>query len=157
MTIQSRATSLAFQADAVDAFLAYARIYFASTERLTEIFLMTSRGAFDDCAAATNASATSAGPTASAAHVALRQAMVDRTLTFSRDVYETMTRTHLEAAKLFADRIAVHGVHLPSSAFAFHDHWNDAFSMFVRGITDLSETTGSLMAQPTVAAQRKAA
>jgi hypothetical protein len=98
MTPRPDANTTAIEANAIDAFLAFARTYLTSTERLTDNVPSPAPSAPDERVAAPPR--------------ALNRSMLKRTLTYTRDTTcEIVSRAHREAAELVARQIFCRAFH----------------------------------------------
>ncbi|NMG74310.1 phasin family protein [Aromatoleum diolicum] len=145
--------NIAAQTHAVDAFLDLARIYLASTERLSELALSAARTTLDDCASATQAASRMINSRdLSALNEVLGQPVFERTLAYSRNAMEIITQGQQEAAQVLSQKFPLAGVGFPVTA-----DWNAALEMFTRGVRELSAATAANVTAATDAGSKFAA
>ncbi len=132
---------LASQTVAIDAFLAVARIYMTSTERLSELALATVRNNFEDCISASATAGVSGDLNAFSA--AFGEPVLGRTIACSRASFEIVTQAHQKAAQRLTQELAPPWVHLPMS-----EDWTAGVARFTGGLRELS---GNISANVTAA------
>ncbi|NMF87242.1 phasin family protein [Aromatoleum petrolei] len=121
-------------ANTVDAFMASSRVYLDCTEHLTCSTFAVSRAAFEECVAATKAAASGKPSVDPAAlPLALGQSLLEKSLAYAKDSYETVAAAQVEAARLLGNQLAVPAMALPTP-----EAWKGAFSLFERTLRDLS-------------------
>lgn len=152
MTTKSNSNSFEAQTATLDAFMALARISFASTERLSGLTLAAARKTVEDCvSAAKAASAISGGQGLDAVQSGFGQAMFERGLSYSREAYEVVAGAQQEAAQLLGQKFALPGIRFPGS-----ENMNEAFNMFTGGFQRLSAMTANNVAAATDAGSKLA-
>lgn len=124
----------------IDAFMASSRVYLDCTEHLTQSTLALSRAAFEEFVAMTKAAASGKPGDPAALPLALGQSLMEKSLAYARDSYETVAAAQIEAARLLGNQLAV-----PTMALPTPEVWKGAFSLFERTLRDLSvAAAGSL-------------
>jgi len=150
MSTKTPINNIAAQTDAVDAFLALARIYLTSTERLSGLALTIARTTLDDCVSATQAASRMVSSRdLSTLTGVLGQPALERTLAYSRDTLEIITAAQQEAAQVLSHKFVLPGVGFPVAT-----DWNAALEMFTRGVRELSAATAANVAAATDAGSK---
>lgn len=142
MSSKSQVNHAARYGDILDAYLALSRIYFASSERLSELALETARSSVEDCVAATRLAAEMGGSlNPKAWQSALGQPVFERARAFTRSTYEILAGAQAEAAQVLASQSA-----FPAMRFPLSENWMSAFDRFSRGMRDFSAMSAANVA-----------
>ncbi len=152
MSTKPQVNMTTLQAATVDTFIALARIYLTSTERLSALASNTARTCFDDCAAATQAaSSMTGGRDAGALITTLGKPLLERSLAYSRTVMEICVEAQSEAQQVVANRFGMPEFRIPVA-----QDWHAGVDMFTRGVRELSTMTTDNLAAATNAGARLA-
>lgn len=122
--------------DMLDTFLAISRIYFASSERLSELALEAARSSVEDCVAAARLGIAQDGHfNLQGWQSAFAQPAIERARSYTRSTYEILVGAQADAARVLGQRLA-----MPPMQFPLSDDWMSAFDRFSRGIRELAAT-----------------
>jgi phasin family protein len=138
MTSRLNAKNSAIQTAAIDAFMAFSRIYLATTERLAASVLSNARHALDECVTASATANSTDRAAAPLLPLALSKSMLERALAYSRDTYEIVTRGHMEAAQLVTQQFVSRAFLRPDFRVALPPDWSEAFNIFAQGERNLA-------------------
>lgn len=128
--------------DILDAYLALSRIYFASTERLSDLALETARSAVEDCVAAARLAAVKEGaPGLQAWQSIFGEPAIARARNYTRGSYEILVGAQSEAAQLLGGHLT-----LPAMQFPLADDLMSAFGRFSKDVRELAVASAANVA-----------
>ncbi|WP_310494350.1 phasin family protein [Dechloromonas sp.] len=120
----------------LEAFHGLASIYLAGAERLTALNLTTIRGALDDTVAeSTQRPSTKTDFGFNLPLVAFGQPSVEKTMAYSRSVYEILLETQQEIIQTLSSQFA------NTNNFKMPLDWSAPFEMFTKGMQEVSSLT----------------
>lgn len=147
MSTKSPNNHAARPSDILDTYLALSRIYFASSERLSELTLETARSSVEDCVAATRLGTTTDGRFSPQVWQSVfGQPAIEHALSYTRSACEILIGAQADAAQVLGQRLA-----MPAMQFPLSDDWMSAFGRFSQGIRELAATGAANIASEVAA------
>lgn len=124
-----------FASESVDAFLSIAGIYLDSAERLAQLTLAANRQALDDFVAQSRKSPdTGAELMSGKVDAAQMQPMIERAVTYSRNVMEVWMQAQLNAGKILGEHLIPQLIRFPTSG-----EWSAAVDTMSEGVREFSD------------------
>lgn len=140
----------ALASESVDAFLSIAEIFLDSSERLTELTLAANRQALDDFVAQSRKRPDTGAELISGQFDATQmQPMIERAVTYSRNVMEVLMQAQLNAGKILGQHLIPQIIRFPTSG-----EWSAAVDTMSAGVRDFSERSSAAVASAESQARR---
>ena len=128
-----------FTAESVDAFLSITEVYLDSSQRLAELTLAANRQALDDFASQGRRDAdTDTGLTSGQFDATRMQPMIERAVTYSRNVVEVLMQAQIDAGKILGQHLIPQMIRFPTS-----DEWNASAGNLSEGVRAFSELSAA--------------
>lgn len=129
----------AFTAESVDAFLSITEVYLDSSQRLAELTLAANRQTLDDFASQGRRDADTDTGLASGQFDATRmQPMIERAVTYSRNVVEVLMQAQIDAGKILGQHLIPRMIRFPTA-----DEWHVAAGNMSEGVRAFSELSAA--------------
>lgn len=124
-----------FASESVDAFLSIAGIYLDSSERLAELTLAANRQALDELVVQSRKRPDTGAELMSGQFDGTQiQTMIERAVTYSRNVMEVLMQAQVNAGKIMGQHLIPQIIRFPTSG-----EWSAAVDTMSEGVRDFSD------------------